>query len=197
MRIAYLITNTVNGKRYVGKTEKDVAKRWLWHVRDAANGSRQAIHRAIRKYGHEKFTMQVLSVAGSEEHLNFLERYFIREFKSRNSRFGYNMTEGGDGVVNPSKESRAKLSDSMRGNTNGLGNRSRTGQRASNETRSKLSAAKIGNHNNDGCANFTGHRHSDESKAAMAAKTKARWNDPEFREKVLAALARGRKKRWG
>jgi predicted GIY-YIG superfamily endonuclease len=36
--LIYLITNTVNGKRYIGQTVRTLRQRWQQHVRDAKQG---------------------------------------------------------------------------------------------------------------------------------------------------------------
>jgi len=53
----YLVTNTVNGKKYVGCTRVTVSRRWIQHRSAAKNGSPFALHQAIRKYGFNKFQM--------------------------------------------------------------------------------------------------------------------------------------------
>ena len=56
----YLITNNVNGKRYVGQTRNDIATRWRGHKSNAKNpnGQKFAIHLAIDKYGIENFSIR-------------------------------------------------------------------------------------------------------------------------------------------
>ena len=54
--VVYLITNTVNGKVYVGQTINGLSKRWKGHKNDVRNGSQNPLHRAIRKYGERDGT---------------------------------------------------------------------------------------------------------------------------------------------
>lgn len=94
----YVITNIVNGKRYVGQTISSIKSRWRQHKHEAKSGSRYAIHAAIRKYGPENFTITCLErINGGKPELNFAERKHIAENQSL-SPFGYNLTEGGEGV---------------------------------------------------------------------------------------------------
>jgi GIY-YIG catalytic domain len=66
--VVYLIYNTVNGKIYIGKTEKSLAVRWSGHcVAAFTMNSPYYIHRAIRKYGKEAFLITRLSDAPSWE----------------------------------------------------------------------------------------------------------------------------------
>src|SRR6266853_2201243 len=92
----YLITNTVNGKQYVGKTAATPKERWRQHVR-AAKNSTFALHRAIRKYGADNFTIQRLPIEPqSDDGLNEWEMFTIEALR----RVGtlYNMTDGGEGA---------------------------------------------------------------------------------------------------
>ena len=45
----YLITNTANGKVYVGLTRSYVSDRWYGHKLAAKNGASSALYRAMRK----------------------------------------------------------------------------------------------------------------------------------------------------
>jgi len=111
MGLIYLITNQVNSKRYVGQSILSLAKRWSLHKSAARRNSDFAICRAIRKHREENFTMKVLEVAPPER-LDELEKHYIRVYNSHvDHGQGYNCTEGGrDGIVNFSKETRAKMS---------------------------------------------------------------------------------------
>ena len=59
--VVYIITNTVNGKIYIGKT-RDMAVRWIDHKAKANRGDqRPGLHRAIRKYGPDAFVVRLLA----------------------------------------------------------------------------------------------------------------------------------------
>lgn len=49
----YLITNTANGKYYVGQTIKDSDSRWKDHIRSLQRNFCPKLYAAIRKYGKE------------------------------------------------------------------------------------------------------------------------------------------------
>ena len=56
----YKITNTVNGKAYIGQTIHDAEKtRIRDHLNGTGNGSR-LVRRAINKYGKDAFTYEIL-----------------------------------------------------------------------------------------------------------------------------------------
>lgn len=94
----YLITNLVNGKRYVGQTKLTLHKRWGIHRSDAKKGSSFAIHAAIRKYGVGSFQVQCLEIVHTS-HSDLLAAE-IRHISEQNSLApnGYNLTSGGQGL---------------------------------------------------------------------------------------------------
>lgn len=92
----YLITNKINGKRYVGKTETTVEARWKRHLSIAKNPNAQkyAIHQAILKYGAESFIIKEIEKVPTTK-LSQREQYWIQYYNSY--KRGYNETLGGDG----------------------------------------------------------------------------------------------------
>jgi group I intron endonuclease len=108
----YLIRNLVNGKGYVGKTEKTVSLRFSQHKTQSKIGSTYALHAAMRKYGISNFS--VIEIASSEPYqLNDLEKHFIAKYGTfAPLGNGYNLTLGGEGQTGlvHSKETRLKLS---------------------------------------------------------------------------------------
>jgi group I intron endonuclease len=93
----YLITNLVNGRKYVGCTKNSIEHRWKKHLREAKKGTR-ALCRAIRRYGAEQFKLECLEVVvGGHGDLMAAE---IRHIGLQNSVAprGYNLTRGGDSV---------------------------------------------------------------------------------------------------
>ena len=94
----YKITNTINGKYYIGQTIQNVKERFYQHCATKCSKavSNMAIHRAIKKYSKSNFTVEVIEEIDSAN-LNDRERYWIRYYDSYNN--GYNSTEGGqDGI---------------------------------------------------------------------------------------------------
>lgn len=96
----YLMTNQVNGKKYVGITTKSLEARVQEHVNDAYSGSPYALHAAIRKYGPENFTIQLLTTAKGLSKARELETGYILTYDTyasgRGTRNGYNMSFGGE-----------------------------------------------------------------------------------------------------
>jgi group I intron endonuclease len=99
MAYIYKITNTINGKLYIGKTERSLKHRWNTHVQDSKKPSckHRALYKAFNKYGIENFIMTLLEETSIPEER---EVYYIALYntyiKAKNSN-GYNLTTGGDG----------------------------------------------------------------------------------------------------
>lgn len=99
----YKITNTINGKSYIGQTIQNVKERFYQHCATKCSKavSNMAIHRAIKKYGKSNFTVEVIEEIDSTN-LNDRERYWIKYYNSYNN--GYNSTKGGQDSCKPFKD---------------------------------------------------------------------------------------------
>jgi group I intron endonuclease len=85
----YRITNSVTQNFYIGKTTKTIEERFQRHKYNAEYGSQSYIHRSMRKYGYENFTIEIIE---QTDNLNERECYWIEKLSPK-----YNMTYGGDG----------------------------------------------------------------------------------------------------
>ena len=140
----YLIENIINHKIYIGQTMQSLRRRLQRHIWDAANSkeANSKLHRAIVKYGNDKFIISKLYDCKTEEELNKLERWFILFFMSTLDSVGYNIQNGGKGFGKFTDISKRKMSISASGINN-----HNFGKRLSPETRAKISLSKIGNKN--------------------------------------------------
>lgn len=95
----YCITNSINGKQYVGKTEIDVQERFEQHkgIRNCPRDKNRPLYRAMRKYGVENFTVEELETVEDVSMLSERESFWIAQKDT--FRHGYNCTRGGDGTV--------------------------------------------------------------------------------------------------
>lgn len=98
--LIYRVTNTVNGKVYIGKwSHPTVDQRWRLHKSAAKRESPLYFHRAIRKYGVDSFKVEVIDrTAKTKEELSELEKSYIALHQSNDSEKGYNLTLGGEGT---------------------------------------------------------------------------------------------------
>jgi len=112
--IIYLTTNNINDKIYIGKHCGN---------RDSYLGSGTRIVPAIKKYGRENF-FRITLESGITDHDYLCEReiYWIKFYDATNPEVGYNLTEGGGGML---------------------------GFHLSEETKEKISIAHIGTHHSD------------------------------------------------
>ena len=74
--IVYKITNKLNGKVYIGQTTEGIEKRWKRHCGYQINDGTY-FHNAIKKYGAENFTIEIIDKAKNQEELNELEFFYI------------------------------------------------------------------------------------------------------------------------
>jgi group I intron endonuclease len=96
----YKITNSVNGKIYIGKhVGENLCKYLREKVCHAALGYNHNPHlfSAIRKYGSENFVIESLVRPINGEQMDDLEKFFIRTEDSQNPDVGYNIAAGGEG----------------------------------------------------------------------------------------------------
>lgn len=93
----YVITNLINGKRYVGITVGAASQRWAKHLNDAKNGSRYKFHRAIRKHGADNFSVRVLFHSDDYAALKAKEIHYVQVYDSFHN--GMNSTLGGNGAL--------------------------------------------------------------------------------------------------
>ena len=94
MAYIYQITNQINGKIYIGKTERTIQERWGEHCRDYIKDRccDRPLYRAMRKYGLSNFTIELLEETDNPE-----EREIFWIEQKGSFKYGYNATMGGDG----------------------------------------------------------------------------------------------------
>ena len=103
MGYIYEITNDVNGKMYVGKTERANPKsRWYEHLRDykLEKYKHRPLYRAMNKYGREHFHFKIIEKTNNKEETYEREQYWINKLNTYihfDNSNGYNATLGGDG----------------------------------------------------------------------------------------------------
>ena len=97
MACIYKVTNTVSGKCYIGETtEKNPEERWRGHKETIKRGAGcPALRDAVKKYGIDKFTFEVIRECSLEERFD-LEKKLISEYNTQVPN-GYNILPGGEG----------------------------------------------------------------------------------------------------
>lgn len=125
----YKITNTVNNKVYIGQTIRTLESRFARHIDDAIKNPHtlNKFHRAINKYGKDKFKIELIDEANTQDELNKKEKYWIKQYDSVKN--GYNTAEGGEGgntykgrTKKQMNITKAKISKANLGRNNGMSN---------------------------------------------------------------------------
>lgn len=125
----YCHTNKINGKKYVGITSQKPEKRW-------GNGNNYVdntyFYKAIKKYGWEEFSHEILFTGLSRKDAQDKEIELIAKWDLNNRSKGYNIQKGGEGVDAVSDEIRLKMSNAKKG------------KKLSEETKRRMSIGRTG-----------------------------------------------------
>lgn len=168
--VIYKTTNTVNGKIYIGKHRTK-------NLNDKYLGSGKLLQHAIKKYGIENFTKEIIHICHTEDEMNLKEREIVtEEFCLRTDN--YNVCVGGAGGfsyinrlgANYNKEKNKKISplgkpdfvkkykeDILKGSKNG------------NKKKTELIKQGLINPKT-----FLGKNHTDETKKKMSLSKKGK-----------------------
>ena len=91
--LVYMHENNINGKRYFGLTNKLPHTRWRkggWYHHNPH------LMASIKKYGWDNFSHYVLAYGLSKEDAMQMEKSLIARWNTRDNRFGYNHSSGGE-----------------------------------------------------------------------------------------------------
>ena len=169
----YCHTNKINGKKYVGITSRSVKSRWRKNGKGYSD--KRYFGKAIRKYGWDNFTHEIIAENLTESEAKSLEVLYIGMWNTKDRKYGYNLTDGGDGTLG------VKISDKERERRRlaMIGNQNTKGYVPSEETREKLRNANTGKRHNDearikmhnaqlGNKKWLGKKHKDISKKLIS-----------------------------
>jgi hypothetical protein len=95
----YKFTNIVNYKIYIGQTIDFIQrmKEEIYELDENKRKSNLHFQNAWNKYGKENFIQEIIDYADSKIELNSKEKEWVWFYKSNDGKFGYNLTEGGNG----------------------------------------------------------------------------------------------------
>ena len=112
--IVYCHTNKINNKKYVGITGKDVNIRWK---NGKGYSSSTHFNSAIQKYGWDNFNHDILFDGLSKQEAEDKERELILSLHLKDRRYGYNLTDGGEGTNGYcfTEEQKKKMSEKQKG----------------------------------------------------------------------------------
>ena len=86
----YKHTNNKNGKVYIGITSQNPYKRW----QNGKGYKKTFFYNAIKKYGWDNFTHEILKEGLTKEEAGELETELISKYNSTNRDYGYNISRG-------------------------------------------------------------------------------------------------------
>ena len=127
----YLITDTTNGKQYVGQHHYDKEE-----LDPNYHGSGNIVRRIFEKRP-STIKEEYLKTCHTQRELDEWEKYFIFLYDTMSPK-GYNLQEGGRGGT-PSENTRKRMSEAHKGKTSGM-----KGKKTSNETKMRMSESHKG-----------------------------------------------------
>lgn len=86
----YQTTNLINNKKYIGQHQTE-------NINDGYLGSGVLLQKAIKKYGKENFSREILCFANNKDELDSLEIAYIAAANAKESNQYYNLNDGGMG----------------------------------------------------------------------------------------------------
>lgn len=115
--VLYIHRNKTNGKRYIGITN-NVTKRWCNNGKNYERCPRFAS--ALKKYGWDGFTHEVVVDGLTLEEANALEIEYIAKYRTCEKEHGYNIQTGGNNAPtmlgkHHSDETKKKMRESALG----------------------------------------------------------------------------------
>lgn len=204
----YIITNTQNGKVYIGQSVNMYQRnrsRLFRLQRGTLSKKSTHLQAAWNKYGPESFVFDVLLLC-PEDQCDCWEDHYIETFKSWQRERGYNVMKQAHGPGRISEETRKKMSEAAKGRVCSEEARRRMSEAklgtkrelprppASLETRRRMSEAAKGRSPSaetrarlSEAGKARGAR-TDEEKKAISAKLKGHVVSAETRAKISAAL---------
>lgn len=162
--LIYKITNDVNDKLYIGQTTKTLEERIKNHRNSFVSGVDNHLYRAMRKYGWDKFHFHPIVEVETQEELDALEEYYIREFDTIYN--GYNMAKGGTVNVMYSEVIKERHDRKMR----------------TPAVRKKISDSMKAYHKKNGGMTEEHRRHLSENKKAFYASARGQETKKKFSE---------------
>ncbi len=149
--LIYQHINKVNGKSYIGQTtnlKRRIGKNGKGYLSKNSKGEykQRKFAYAILKYGWDNFRTVILKEHLTLEEANYYEAFYIEQFQTINSDYGYNIKLGGNNS-SPSKETREKMKEARKNWSQEAHKHcsdAQKGKKLSKETKEKISEAVSG-----------------------------------------------------
>lgn len=161
MNFVYITTNKINEKKYVGSHSEKI-------LNDGYLGSGRNFKKAIKKYGRENFTREILKECETIEEARNLEVFYIEKYKTLSPN-GYNFHPTG-GPTNKggfhSEETKRKMSEAAKKRWGKKEEREKQSKRlcSLNLTHTEEFKKKIGDIQRGKISPMRGKKHTEETK---------------------------------
>jgi hypothetical protein len=189
-------------------------KRWKDHVSTAlrSKGGRWHFPNAVRKYGPEAFSHEVLEVCNDLEVGNLAEECWIELYETRNPEKGFNLAQGGSHTPHPVRNPwddpsfRSKMTALSKQRAKNPSWRAKistahTGVKLSPEHCAAISIARMGkDHTPEVRARINGLIRKTYSDSALrirhAVQSRDLWRDTTYRKKVSDSVSIALREKW-
>lgn len=168
--VVYKHTNKINGKCYIGLT-KNIKRRWVG--KGQAYSECPVFFKALKKYGWDNFEHEILAENLTAEQAKQKETEFILSYRSNETAYGYNLTNGADLNV-PNEEVKEKI---RRTKSNMSEEQLQNIKKAAQQREIKYK--EQGRQNS-----FKGRKHSEETKKKMKQNQWSKTNPQKFYEMI-------------
>lgn len=183
----YVTTNLIDGTKYYGQHHGDFNPRYF--------GKGRKLTPVIKAIGTNSFKVEMVGEAKNQDELDDMERSAIRSARANGEPI-YNLCSGGM-FGNPyynkgkkfSDEHKRKISEAQIGKVVSESARSAMSMAAKKRGTAHLQTPSVKAKRNK-TLRETKFNWSDASRMKQRAAAIARWNDPMWREKVMAAIRR-------
>ena len=190
MYYIYKINNSVNDKIYIGQTIQPLKNRWSSYVSETLkNKKTRPIIKAMRRYGVDKFSIEIIDTAGTIEDLDEKEIYWIKYYDSCNPKKGYNASPGGHSnngmnswTTEYQKEVRKKLRDDKLGGKNPAAKKVKCRNEETKEEFHFNSFSEMVDFFNEHQHNFITRRCTGETKYLYRGKWNIAYEDQNYRK---------------
>lgn len=110
--VIYKITNTKNGKVYIGQTTRGISDRWKSHLRhaflsDRINDLNVRLYKMMRAEGIDHLTIEPIdTIIGTRHDVDKAEIKWIADYDAINPEKGYNTDKGGHVISEKCRKAR-------------------------------------------------------------------------------------------
>lgn len=209
----YTLSDPRTGEiRYVGFTKKELAVRLKNHIKKSKSGTKDSYTHVlnwIKKLSEDNLKPKIETIElCNEDNWKECEKFWIQQLRVWGFRLT-NLTDGGDGLSNPSKETREKISFANKGKKRTpeqieLHRQTIIGRKLSEEHKKKISLTSPRFWKGKKMSEFakqkmsiskTGYKHSEETKTNISINNSRYWAGKNMSEETKQKLRNSSKRK--